>query len=52
MNIEIKITKTLSESVRKRIFGWSDDIFGMAGTEFANLPGKSSDLQFVLYQDG
>jgi GNAT superfamily N-acetyltransferase len=52
MDIDIKISETLSEPVRQSLFGWSDDIFGLAGTELADLPGKSAELRFALYLDG
>jgi GNAT superfamily N-acetyltransferase len=46
---EIKQTETLTAEVKKQLFGWGENIFGV---EPLKLSWRPKDLHFLLYLDG
>ena len=49
MNIEIRQVETLTDAEKQQLFGWGEDIFGVASL---NLSWRPKDLHFLLYAEG
>lgn len=49
MTYEIRQSETLTDEENKRLFGWGENIFGVAPHQ---LRWRPKDLHFVLYSDG
>jgi GNAT superfamily N-acetyltransferase len=46
---EIRQTEALTDEEKQRLFGWGDNIFGVAALK---LSWRPKDLHFLLYSDG
>jgi GNAT superfamily N-acetyltransferase len=49
MAVEIRQTEALTDEEKQRLFGWGENIFGVAALE---LSWRPKDLHFLLYSDG
>ncbi|MDQ2921775.1 MAG: hypothetical protein M3R52_09235, partial [Acidobacteriota bacterium] len=49
MTEEIRQTDALTDEENRRLFGWGENIFGIAAHK---LSWRPKDLHFLLYSDG